>query len=86
MPESDRGHSWLVKVLIVMLVFPTVLLAFMQVWQLALAPLAWLLPTGSPWAQLVGWTTAVVGLVFAVVATVWVCRLVWPRRAGGFDA
>jgi len=81
MAESDRRHSWLLKALIVMLVFPVLLLTFMQVWKLVLYPLAWLLPAGALWAQLVGWAAVVVGLVLAVGGALWACRLIWPKRA-----
>jgi membrane associated rhomboid family serine protease len=81
MEESDRRHSWLVKVLIVMMVFPTFLLTLMQVWKLVLYPLAWLLPAEGLWAQLIGWSAAVVGVVFALVGALWICRLIWPKRA-----
>ena len=80
MAESDRRHAWLVKAVIVMIVFPTLLVTFTQAWKLVLYPLAWLLPPERLWAQLIGWSAVVVGLVLAVVGALWVCRLIWPKR------
>jgi len=81
MAESDRRHSWLVKVLIVMIVFPTLLFTFMQAWLLVLYPLAWLLPAETLWAQLIGWSAVAVGVVVALVGALWICRRIWPKRA-----
>ncbi len=79
MAESDRRHSWLVKVLIVMLVFPMLLLTLIQAWKLVLYPLAWLLPAKRLWAQLIGWSAAIVGMVVALIGALWICRLIWPK-------
>jgi len=81
MAESDRGHSWLLKALIVMIIFPTLLLILIQAWKLVLFPLAWLLPAERLWAQVIGWSAVVVGVSVALVGALWVCRLIWPKRA-----
>ena len=86
MAESNRGHSWLVKALIVILVFPVLLFTFTQIWGVVLYPLAWLLPAGALWAQFVGWTAMVVGLVLGVGGALWICRLIWPKRATNHHA
>jgi len=78
MDESDRGHSWLVKALIVMIAFPTVLLALMQAWKLVLFSLAWLLPRERLWAQWIGWSAALIGLAVALFGAFATCRLGWP--------
>ena len=79
MAESDLADSWIIKMLIVLMVFPVLLVAFTQAWKLVLYPLAWLLPSGALWAAFIGWTVMVIGLVLAVGGAVWVCRLIWPK-------
>ena len=79
MAESHRAHSWLVKLVIVTIVLPTLLLALMQPWKLVIFGLAWLLPADTLWAQWVGWCAVVVGVVLAVGGALWLCRLIWPR-------
>ena len=65
MAESDWGHSWLVKLVIVTVVFPTQVLTLMQPWNLVLLGLAWLLPINTQWAQWVGWCATIVGVILA---------------------
>jgi hypothetical protein len=86
MAESDRGHAWLLKAVIVLLVFPVLLLTLMQPWKLVLYPLASILPAEALWAQIVGWAAMIVGLMFAIGGAFWVCRLIWPRRATNHNA
>jgi len=78
--ESDPRHSWLLKAVIVMMVFPTLLLTFMQVWKLALLTLDLVLPRQPLWARVIGWSAVVVGAAFALFAALWLCRLIWPKR------
>ena len=79
MAESDRGHSWLVKLEIVTIVFPVLVLALTQPWKLVLFGLAWLLPPGTRWAQWVGWCAAIVGVTLAGCGALWICLLIWPK-------
>ena len=79
MTESDRAHSWLVKLLIVTIVFPVLLMALMQPWKLVLFGLAWLLPVGTQWAQWVGWCAAIAGVILAGYGALWICRRIWPK-------
>ena len=78
MSESDRGHSWLVK-LIVAIVFPVLVVALMQPWKLVLFGLAWLLPVDTRWAQWVGWCASIAGAILAGYGALWICRLIWPK-------
>jgi hypothetical protein len=80
MAESDPGHPWLVKLVIVTIVFPTLILTLMLAWKLVLLGLAWLLPVDTRWAQWVGWCAAIVGVILAGYGALWVCRLIWPKR------
>jgi len=81
MAESDRGHSWLVKLVIATIVFPVLVVALMQPWKLVLFGLAWLLPVDARWAQWVGWCAAIFGAMLAGYAALWICRLIWPKTA-----
>jgi hypothetical protein len=79
MPESDRGHRWLLKATITTIVFPTLLLTLMQPWKLVLLALGWILPRDPLWAQWVGWCAVVLGLIVPAWGAFWVCRLIWPK-------
>jgi len=79
MAESDRGHPWLVKLVIVAIVFPILLMALMQPWKLVLLGLAWLLPVHTQWAWWVARCAAVVGVILAGYGALWICRLIWPK-------
>ena len=81
MPESDRRHVWLVRVLIVLLVFSVLFLTLMQPWKLVLYGLAWLLPADKPWAEWVGWSAAIAGVLLALVGALWICRRMWPTTS-----
>jgi hypothetical protein len=76
---SDRGHSWLVKLVIVTIVFPVLVLGLRRPWKLVLFGLAWLLPVGTQWVQWVGWCAAIVGVTLAGYVALWICRLIWPK-------
>ena len=78
MAESDRGHAWLVKSVIVVFVFPVLVLAFMQPWKLVTYGLVWVLPPDGSWAQVVGWGVGIVGVLLALFAALWICRWIWP--------
>jgi hypothetical protein len=80
MDASDRGHSWLIKLVIVAIVFPVLVVALMQPWKLVLFGLAWLLPVDQQWAEWVGWCASIVGVVLAGYGALWICRLIWLRR------
>jgi hypothetical protein len=62
------------------MVFPILLSAFMQIWKLVLLLFTWVLPPRPLWARLIGWSAVVVGIAFALFATLWLCRLIWPKR------
>ncbi len=79
MAESDRGHSWLVKFVIVAIAFPVLLVALMQPWKLVLLGLACLLPVNTQWAQWVGWCASIAGMVLAGYGALWICRLIWLK-------
>jgi uncharacterized membrane protein YdjX (TVP38/TMEM64 family) len=81
MAESDHGHSWLVKATIVVIVFPVLLVSFMQRWKLVVLGLAWMLPADAAWAHWVGWCAVVVGVILAGWVSFWICRLIWPKSA-----
>jgi hypothetical protein len=79
MAESDRRHSWLVKLVIVTIVFPVLMVALMQPWHLVLFGLDRLLPVDTQWAQWVGLCAVIVGVIFAGYGALWICRLIWPK-------
>jgi hypothetical protein len=79
MAAWDHADSWMIKILIVLVVFPVMLVAFTQAWKLVLYPVAWLLPSDALWAALIGWSVMVIGLVLAIGGAVWVCRVIWPK-------
>ena len=86
MTESDRGHARLVKLVIVTIIFPTLVVALMQPWQLILFGLAWLLPLEKQWAQWVGWCASIVGVILAGYGALWICRLIWPKATTSLHA
>ena len=79
MAESDPAHSWLVKMVIVMIVFPVLLVTLMQPWKLVIYGLAWLLPADAAWAHWFGLCAVVVGTILAGWGALRVCRLIWPK-------
>jgi len=83
--ESDRVHSLIVKALIVMIVFPVLVVTLMQPWKLVLYLVLWLVPATKLSGQLAG-GAMLVGLVFVVGGALWLCRLIWPKRAANHHA
>jgi hypothetical protein len=79
MPESDRGHRWLLKGAIVTIVFPTLFLVVMRVWVLVVLAVAWLLPRDPTLARWVGWGLFVVGMTVAGWAAFRASRWMWPK-------
>jgi len=76
MAESDRRHAWLVKLVIVTMVFPVLLLTLMQPWKLVIYGLAWLLPSHTLWAQAIGWCAVVLNAAIHLWARVCAWALV----------
>jgi hypothetical protein len=77
--EADRRHSWLIKMVIVLIVFPALVVAFTQPWKLVLFGLAWLLPVDTTWAWWLGWGAAIAGVILGGYGALWICRLIWPK-------
>jgi hypothetical protein len=78
MAESDRGHSWLVKFVIVVFVFPVLVLTLMQPWKLVTYGLTSVLRGDERWAQLIGWSAVIIGVLLALFGALWICRWIWP--------
>lgn len=86
MPDGTRWwrlELGLVRLVIAGIVFPVLVVALMQPMKLMLFGLTWVLPADTQWAQWVGWSSAIVGVVFAGYASLCVCRLIWPRASNG---
>lgn len=74
---SDRDHERLVKGTIVLIVFPVLVLAFLQLAKLPPLLLSLVLP--ASWANAVGMAALILGTIAAIAGAFLTCRKIWPR-------
>lgn len=79
MSESDPGHRWILKGTIAAIIFPALLIGFMQPWKLVMFGLAAIVPTDQQWTRWLGWCAAVVGVILPALGAFSICRLIWPK-------
>lgn len=74
---SERAEPLLVKSVIALVVFPVLVLAFLQLSKLPPLLLSLVLP--ASWANAVGMVALVLGLIGGVMGAFLICRKIWPR-------
>lgn len=78
---AERLERFLVKFVIVLVVFPVLVLAFLQLSKLPPLLLSLVLP--ASWANAVGMAALILGLIAGVAGAFLICRKIWPRATNG---
>jgi hypothetical protein len=82
---TEWQHALLVKVIIVLIVFPALVMAFSMLWKPVLLLVDLIGHHGARWANPILFPLAILGWVVAIYGAFATCKRMWPRRRVGID-